>query len=181
MTETAQTTDAPPPARSNEGKVPQTLFVLDTTAIPGKGDREHIMIVNGLEMPFVFKPGIPRELPIETAIKFLKHDAFKRTDKDGNPLPYHRRPKQPDELEAGEKFHIGDNETIAKYFELGNMALMQRTLELPGGEAINKDNREAMIDFIKKSEMARRVANKAKSADIGRDDFVPEPEVEDAA
>ena len=172
--------DPPNPAPAPKPRMPDTLFVLDTTAIPGKGTREHEMLVDGLIKSFKFEPGIPLELPLAVAIKFLRHDAFKRTDKGGDLLPYHRKPKQPDELKAGERFALKDHETIAHYGELTNVALLQRALELPGGEMLpNKGDRQVLIDFITKTEVARRKANAAKQSDLGRDDFVPEPEVGD--
>jgi hypothetical protein len=168
------------PAAQQERKTPPTLFVLDSTAIPGKGTREHVMIVDGLEKPFRFEPGIPLQLPVAVAIKFLKHDEFKLCNPKGDLIPYQRRPKQPNELEAGETFKIADDETIAKYGELTNRALFQRALELPGGEAIRDiEDRQGMIDFITRIEKDRREANKAKQPDIGKDDFVPIAEVED--
>lgn len=174
---TVEPDDAPRPGRPV--RVPDTLFVIDTTAVAGKGPRVHEMIVDGVVKSFTFEPGKPLELALPIAIKFLKHEAFRRTDEHGDLQPYHRRPAQPDELGAGEQFKLADHQTIANYGELSNMALLQRCLELPGGELIDKTDRKAVIDFITKTEVARREANKAKTGDVGRDDFVPVPEVED--
>jgi hypothetical protein len=163
-------------------RIPKTLFVLDTTAVAGHPPRSHEMIENGVIKTYTFKPGEALELPLATAIKFLKHEAFKRTDKDGNLEPYARRPKQPDEMGAGERFVIGDDQTIASYGELTNMALLQRTLELPGGEAIrDKGDRQSMIDFLRESGIKDREAKRSKQPDIGKDEFLPTPEIEDAA
>jgi hypothetical protein len=165
-------------AKDGGGNVlPKTFFVLDTTAIPGKGSRDHAMIVLGLHKSFKFEPGIPLEMPIEIAIKFLRHDAFKLTDKDGNPLPYHRQPRQPDELGAGEKLELNDHQTVADYGELTNMALLQRALELPGGEMLkDKGDRQSLTDFIIRATVARRKLNASKEADRDADSFLPDPE-----
>jgi hypothetical protein len=165
-------------APARKPRIPETLFVLDTTAKPGKGPREHEMIVDGLVKPFKFEPGIPLELPLAVAIKFLRHDDFKRTNAKGELLPYHRKPKQPDELKAGERFTLKDHETIARYSELTDMALLQRALELPRGEMIpDKQDREALIAFITKAEIEKRKANAAKQGDLVEGGFVPEAEV----
>ena len=120
-----------PAAAATKPKAPATLFVIDTTAKPGNKPRDHQQIVDGVIKTYSFWAGKPLELPLAVAIKFLKHEEFKLTNAQGDLLPYHRRPKQPDELEAGEHFKIADDETIAKYGELTNRALFQRALELP--------------------------------------------------
>jgi len=159
-------TQAPPPAVKPDGvsaaKLPEFLYVMDTTAVPGRGTRTHEMKVDGLVKPFTFEPGTPLKLPFAIAIKFLRIDAFKRTDEHGDLLPYHRQPKQPHELAAGERFQIEDHQTVAEYNELSNMSLLQRVLELPGGELVDKNSRQALIDFIIKTTIVRRKANEAK-------------------
>ena len=160
---------------SKDAALPKKWFVLDTTAKPttgqeqidrsaGFGPRAHQMIIvdgrQSFVKTFTFLPGKPLELPIEVAIKFLKNPGFMRTDEDGNPLPYHRQPKQPDELGPGEQFKLEDHQTVADYGELTTASLLQRVLELPGGEALrDKRDREDMIAFIKKSKDAKRRAN----------------------
>jgi len=158
-----------------EPGLPKKWFVLDTTAKPltgqeqkdrseGFGPRAHEMIIvdgrQSFVKTFTFQPGKAMELPIELAIKFLKNPGFIRADEDGNPLPYHRQPKQPDELGPGEQFKLEDHQTVADYGELTTASLLQRVLELPGGEALrDKRDREDMIDFIKKSKEVKRRAN----------------------
>ena len=45
------------------------------------------------------------------------------------------------------------------------MSLLQRALELPGGELLpDKGNRQALIDFIVKTTVAQREANAVKEA-----------------
>lgn len=167
-------TAAPSKAKSDT----KDFYVLDTTAIAGKGERVHQMMVDGLLKNFTFQPGIPTLLPIEVAIKFLKHDAFRLTDKDGTLQAYNRRPKQPDELGAGERFSVPDHQTVANYTELTNAALQQRVLELPGGEGLpDLKNRQMLIDFIIKTTVERRKANAEKKPDIGADEFIPPPEL----
>lgn len=179
---------------SNEGgasTMPATFFVLDMTAIPGKGTRIHEMVVEGRIRTFKFEPTEALELPVAIAIKFLKHKEFRRTDAHGNLLAYRRQPKQPDELGAGEAFKLEDHQSIADYCELTTVALLQRALELPGGEMLpDKTDRQALIDFLIKSKVKRRAANvertRAKAAqtevardrdgDLGDGEFLPEPE-----
>ena len=148
---------------TEKAKLDDALYVVDTTALPGQPPRVHEMYDGKLLKPFKFEAGAPTKLPFAVAIRFLAIDAFKRTDADGNLMPYSRQPKQPDELGAGEKFEIADNQTIARYIELSTMALMQRTLELPGGEAIvETKDRGRMIDFIIGHKKEKRVANLEK-------------------
>lgn len=203
-------TQAPSPPNDGGGamgKVPKTFFVLDTTAVratghdqedkaKGRGPRTHDMIVvdgrHKIVKSYVFEPGKPLELPIEIAIKFLKTEGFIRTDAEGNPQPYHRQPKQPDELGAGERFMLDPHQTVADYGELTTMSLLQRVLELPGGEAIgDKRDREAMIDFLMKSRAAKAKANMeqrpsrtapaaAPAAPVDEDDeFIPAAQPDD--
>ncbi len=157
--------------------IPATLFVLDTTAKPGRGAREHQMMVDGFIKTFVFEPGKALELPFPTAIKFLKIPEFIRTDAEGTPQPYQRQPKQPHEMGAGEKFELGDHQTVADYSELSNMALVQRALELPRGELVPRD-RKSLIDFIVKTQVERRKANEEKT---GKAKAASEVELEEIA
>jgi hypothetical protein len=175
------------------------FYVLDTTALPGTGVRRHEMpvIINNhlIVKTFEFRPGEPTKLPMAIAIKFLKIKEFLLTDEHGNPLPYQRQPKQPDELGAGEKFTLEDHLTVADYNELTNVALMQRVLELPGGEALrDTPNRRALIDFIIKAKVTKREANREREAqaraararaavaeEIDSEDFTPEPELDEGA
>ena len=176
---------------TEKGKLDDALYVVDTTALPGQPPRVHEMYDGKLLKPFEFKAGVPTKLPFAVAIRFLAIDAFKRTDEHGNLMPYSRQPKQPEELGAGEKFEIADNQTIARYIELSTMALMQRTLELPGGEAIvETKDRSRMIDFIIGHKKEKRVANLEKrptrqvaaAPSDDSDEFYPaaEPETGDA-
>jgi len=166
---TAEKPFAPPPEAKPDGvssaRVPDFLYVIDTTAIQGRGNRIHEMKVDGLIKPFTFEPGKALKLPFPVAIKFLKIPAFKRTNEEGDLQPYHRQPKQPHELAAGEKFELKDHQTVAEYSELSNMSLLQRALELPGGELLpDKGNRQALIDFIVKTTVAQREANAVREA-----------------
>jgi hypothetical protein len=158
-------------------QVPEFLFVLDTTALPGKKPRKHELIIDGLIKSFEFQPGQPLRLETPIAIKFLRHPEFKRSNEKGDLMPYARRPRQPEELGAGERFALKDHQTVADYNELTNMALYQRAMELPGGEMLgNKRDRQALIDFITKTTVDKRKANAAKQSDVGRDEFTPAPE-----
>lgn len=200
----------PPQARTDGGgatdRAPETFFVLDTTAVAatgheqedrakGRGPRVHQLpvVIGGQRTvkTFTFEPGKPLKMPIAHAIKFLKNKEFVRTDEDGNELPYNRQPKQPEELGAGERFKLDDNQTIAHYGELTNTALWQRALELPGGEAIDRQNRQALMSFLVASKVKKREENlekeararaearkrNAPEADDG-DEFLPAPEPE---
>lgn len=162
---------APPKA------APKTAFIIDTTAIDAP--RVHELIVDKTIRQFTFKPREPLKLPLPVAVKFLKHEGFQLANEKGEVIPYSRRPKQPNELGAGETFKLAENETIARYDELMTSALMQRALEMPGGEKFStkdKPDRVAMIDFIKGTLAEQQKANTSKTKDIGEDDFVPAAE-----
>lgn len=157
----------------------RTLFVLDTTATPDVRERSHDMMVDGIVTPFKFEYGKPRELPYAIAVKFLRHSAFLLTDAKGSRLAYQRRPKQPDELGAGEQFKLGEDEVVARYDELSSHALQQRVLEMPDGDRFAENpKRDEMIAFIVAARKAKEAANKAKEPDIGEDDFVPEADAD---
>lgn len=204
---------APPSQMSDGGgspaKAPECFYVLDSTAVrltghetedraKGRGARTHdILILDGRQQvvrSYTFQPGTPLQLPVPVAIKFLRNQEFIRTDENGNPLPYNRQPKQPDEFGAGAKFALPDHQTIADYGELTNTALWQRALEMPGGEAIDRGNRQALINFLIAAKTRRREANKEKEAaaraaqqkrsgvdqveDLSDGEFIPPPELD---
>jgi hypothetical protein len=157
------------------------MFILDTTAT--EGPRTHEMMVDGIVKPFTFQRATPLPLPSAVALKFLKHEGFLLTDENGQVLPFRRRPRQPDELGAGEKITLADNETIARYDELSSAALLHRAIELPGGEKFaqgeNKPDRAEMISFITTAAAARKKANAAKESDVGEGEYTPEAEAEE--
>jgi hypothetical protein len=181
---------APAPAAAPEKVSDQVLYVLDSTAQPDTigsdgrpiaGVRTHIMLVDGLEKPFSFRHGVPLALPKTVAFQFLRHPEFKLTDAEGNPQPYQRQPKQPGELQAGEKLVLNDDETVARYDELSTPALQQRVLEIPRSEkfASEKPSRPEMIRFIVAHVVKVKETTAAKEPDITDDDFVPVAELED--
>src|SRR5712692_9327118 len=104
---------AAPASAPAKAKATAKLFVLDTTATLASGPRTHEMIVDGAVKPFTFEPSKPLPLDPAVALKFLKHAAFQLTDENGAPKEYRRRPKQPDELEAGEALILADEQTVA--------------------------------------------------------------------
>lgn len=157
----------------------EPMLVLDTTA--KDGPRVHEQIINDSIQQFTFHPGKGLPLAPAIAVKFLKHDAFKRIDEHGNVLEWRRAPKQPDELGAGEVLKIADTETIARVDELSIGALLQRSLEMPGGERFTaQSKRSEMIDFIVATTIARKKAKMAPP-EMGANDFVPEAEIDDDA
>lgn len=178
-------------------KKAEPWFVLDTTAQPDQyvnnivvpGARVHDQMVDGRRRSFKFEQGKPVEMPAAIAMKFLRDPAFIRTDAKGVEVDYLRTPKQPDELGAGERMVLKDNETIARIDELSGPALLQRAVALPGGEKFGlsetKPDRAEMIAFIVAAKAEIRKANTSKESDRGRDEFVPEAEfgddIEDAA
>lgn len=159
---------------------PKKAFVLDTTAI--EKPRVHDQIVNGQIQHYTFEPHKPLALPPEIAAKFLKEPAFKLVDEQGQPLAYKRQPKQPEELGAGEKLVLAEDQTIARFDELSTMALMQRTVELPGGEAFaqrgERPERGELVAFLIEAVKSKRAATKA-APDLAEDEFIPEAELGD--
>lgn len=157
------------PADKKSDKAPKKMLVLDTTALPGQPPRVHEQIVEGIVKPFTFEAGKPLPLPPAIAIKFLQHDSFWLVNEKGERLPYSRRPKQPEELGAREKFKLADHETIARYDELSTKALFQRVLELPGGEKLahgeTPPERAVLISFILDTMAERRKANTSSDRD----------------
>lgn len=181
MSETATKATAPAVKVKAETPPKPMLLVLDTTAI--NEPRIHEQTVEGVIKPFTFERGKPLPLPYEIAAKFLKHDAFKLMNDKGEIIAWKRRPKQPDELGAGERIRLSEDETIARFDELSNQALLGRCVELPGGEVftIGKDRPERadMIAFLVKAAKEKRAATTSKDKDVGEGEFVPEAEIED--
>lgn len=160
--------------------MPAVFYVLDTTAV--EGNRIHEQRIDGIIKSFTFSPGKPLELAPAIALKFLKHDAFKACDKDGNLVAYKRPPKQPDELQAGEQIKLAEDETVARYSELSTLALQHRAVQMQGGERFaDKPDRKDMIAFIVETKAKFKKANTSKEADVGPNDFVPESDLEEEA
>lgn len=174
--ETAKTADMTEPTEI-------TWYVLDTTATTGP--REHEQVVDGNIQSFTFERGKPHSLAQAVAVKFLKHAGFVRTDAQGKRIEYQRAPKQPEELGAGERLVLGEDETVARYDELANGALLQRALELPGGEQFakgaEKPSRAALITFIVGAKATARKQNASLEPDVDRDGYTPEADLEDEA
>jgi hypothetical protein len=189
MSTTTQTGAGENGQDKTQGKAPKKVKaarVLDLTATAESGPRTHEQIVNGAKRQFTFKPGEPLELPIEIAVKFLKHaEAFKLVNAEGEIVPYNRQPKQPEDLQAGETLALAENETIARFDELSTAALVQRVMELPGGEQFaqseTKPERSALVAFLIDAVKQKRKGNQAPKPDVGPDEFVPDAEIEDAA
>lgn len=165
---------------TEEGKIIEedTLFVLDTTATQESGSRTHDMLVDGRAVPVKFDYGVPKELPFGVAMRFLKTPEFQLTDKDGKPRDFQRVPIQPDELGAGERFRLAEDETVAKYNELTVDALVMRAVLLPGGEKMSKRfGKDAIVEFIQTATAERRKANTVNEANP--DEFLPEADASD--
>jgi hypothetical protein len=165
-----------------EKKAPTTLFVLDSTATPEAPARTHEMIVDGAIREFTFKSRVPLELPRAIALRFVKHDSFKLTNAQGEPIAeFRRQPRQPDELQAGETLTLADDETVARYDELSTPALQHRVLEMPGSEHFDAPapSRKDMIAFIIAAKLEARAKNTSRVKDVGADEFVPDADFDE--
>lgn len=170
------------PAEPRKPALPTTMRVLDSTATLASGPRRHEQVVGGRLVTYEFKPNEPLDLPPEVATKFLKHEAFRLIGPNGEPVAYLRRPKQPDELGAGEKLALGPDETVARYDELSNSALLQRALELPGGEVFaqgaSPPSRTALIAFLK--EARAKTEDRSKTAAPAETELVEDDDDDNA-
>jgi hypothetical protein len=166
------------PAAAAKTAAPKMLHVVDTTAQPGQPPRVHEMPVAGIATPFSFEHGKPLPMPHAVALRFLRHETFVLTDADGKPLPFQRRPKQPEELQAGEQLKLADDEVVARYEELSTIALQTRVLELPGSEhfAAERPDRKAMIAFLQNAKAEAKARTASSEPDIGDGEFVPAAE-----
>lgn len=177
----------PAEQKTHEQSKLEKMLVLDTSAVPSEnsptGERSHAQIINGITKIFRFLPGVGTPMEPSIAAKFLRHEAFRLVDADGNELPYERVPKQPTDLQAGEKLVLADNETVARYDELTNAALLQRVLPLPGGEKFSADapDRKAVIDFIIAAQQKLAAAKRSRVRDVGNDEFVPAADFDEVA
>jgi hypothetical protein len=166
----AQPGIAKPPAAAQASPIPKRCFVLDTTAVNGAPPRIHEHIIDGKKKSFTFHAEKPLEMSFAEAMKFVKDSAFKLCDEVGNLLEFQRRPKQQEELQAGERIVIGEGQTIANYEELTTVALFRRAVELPGGEQFSVDqkpDRDKLVAFIKSTTAALKKQNTSKERDRG--------------
>lgn len=155
----------------------QTIHVVDTTVLPGE-KRVHELTVEGRNKAFAFEHNTPLELPFAIAMKFLHITEFIATDEKGEPKPFLRTPTQPEELQAGQRFRLADNETVARYDELTLEALLTRAALLPGGEAVKRNlGKDKIAKFIEEAAKVRRLAN--VQSDTDPDSFVPEPDLDE--
>ena len=171
----------------SDGKKPEDketengVHVLDTTArITAKnptGARIHEIEVKGQLQRLTFKPGVPRLMPRIIAAKFLRHEGFVCVDKNGDTIPWEGAPKQPDESQAGQKFTLADNQTVANLSELTNEALELRATVLPGGDDFITSPGVTRLDVVRFITDARRATKRAneRAEAADPDTFVPEP------
>ena len=145
---------------------PAMMHVLDTTAIDGL--RVHSISVNGTVLDFEFRPREAKKLPAAVAVKFLAvGDTFRLCNADGEIQAWSAVPKQPHQLEAGERFQLAEGTTIARFDELHSNAIKIRALQLPGGEKFAESrDRDVMIAFIMAEAEERRLKN------IGREQLI---------
>jgi hypothetical protein len=155
------------------------MYVRDMTATLASGARTHEMMVNGAVEAFEFKPGKSVKLDRAVAVKFLMHgpQAFRLCDKDGVFIDWKGTPRQPGDLQAGERLRIDADQTVAYLNELTDEALWLRCAALPGGEAVADGSRDGMISFIVESVQKRRREN--SQSDRSEDEFVPEVDMAD--
>lgn len=155
------------------------LYVMDKSATPSSGARTHEQyLANGVLKSFTFEYGKPLRLPFAMAVRFLKSDGFYRSDENGDELPFDRAPKRPEELGAGERLVISENEVIARYSELTDQALKLRCAALPGSEDVVANGpRERVIKFIVDHNIKVRELNTVNER--GADEFTPEPFLDD--
>lgn len=139
-------------AKKAEEKEEPFLLVEDQTATLNYPERTHEIVYDGKVKAFTFKYGEKQKMPVDLALKFLKHDAFVVTDPDtGN--RYEPTPAAPD-MGLGVKLQPG--ECVARYDELSLESLIVRAKQLPGGEKLNRNlGKQAVIDFILKQETAK--------------------------
>jgi hypothetical protein len=151
------------------------LYVMDGSATPTSGDRIHeLMHAGGRLKSYTFEYGKPLHLPFALAVRFLKNEGFYRTDAAGEEIPFERAPKRPEELAAGEKLTISDDQVIARYSELTNEALTLRAAMLPASEeVVAKGPREAVIKFIVEHNIKTREQNTVHERVV--DEFTPPP------
>lgn len=171
----------PIPAAAPEPK--RTLMhVLDLSATPTSGKREHEIMVDGLMRVISFEPSKPTPLQPHIAIKFLKFpESFKLTDEAGELLPFQNTPKQPHELQAGERFKLDRESTIARYDELHTPALQIRVLQMDGGEVFRDSrDRQAMIAFIITKTEEKLKKSVGREDPLGIDEWMPPAENNDA-
>lgn len=150
----------------------QHVLVMDlhcqppTAGADGKpigGVRLHDMIVAGQRRQFRFEFGKGTEMPLAIATRFVKQKgSFTLVDGEGNYIEYAGTPKQPDEVEAGEKFVLRDDQTVARWSELSIDALRLRVAEMDGGEMVLNQDPESIRKWI----INKRIETRKKNSEI---------------
>lgn len=119
--------------------------VIDSSCTEEYPEREHTIIVNGVEKPVIFKFGEKTILPYHEALKFSDKDGFTVQDVDGNSLDL---PPNPNEFI---KQKLAKDECVAKYAELKFDALKIRVSQKNGGEIYadsGEDDADNLIAFL---------------------------------
>lgn len=165
------------------------VFVIDTTCTTEsevrkgdsvmRGTREHIMPLNGQNRTFTFHHDRPTKMHRWIALRFLKHEAFKLCDADGNIIHYEPTPRQPHEMREGEAFRMADHQTVARLDELTIQALRFRVCQMEGGDEVVASDKDKLVAWLtnrRKQDRSRDVVQELRP-----DEFVPEPELDDEA
>lgn len=123
------------------------LYVEDLTAKPGFPPRKHDFLGDdGGVISYEFKPSEKKEMATHEAAKFLKHDHFLVTDKDG----FQIKPIPKDRGEKEARPTLGGDEIVARYDELTIDALITRVNAMPGGGQAGKAwGKKKLIEFLK--------------------------------
>lgn len=138
----------------DDGKTPDHLWVLDTTAKVGHSHekRTHDMTVDGRIVPFPFEPDKRTKVPFPVALKFIRHPeflAFYGPEDGAQEFGRVMDTQHGRRLAAGEVFALGADEVVAKFHELRQDALLARAMQLPGGERFKKNApARDLADFI---------------------------------
>lgn len=186
-TATAETKAPAPSKVPPKNPLLEDVFVLDTTCTPScsmekggeivRGMREHVMLIDGHERPFLFHYDRPTKMKFAVALKFLKHEAFKLCDENMDIIPWRATPRQPHELREGEKFRLEDDQIVARLDELHIQALRQRICQMPGGEAVVSGDKPTLIAWLVEQRKAQKTRDVV--SDLGPDEFVPPADLDE--
>lgn len=112
-------------------------------------------------------------VPPDHAVAFLRDPAFEVVDENG--IPQVTLPAAENIDAAKKRPALEPDETIAKYAELQQSALLARAKLRPGGERFTQaTKRDVLVDFLTNSPAIGELAEHQKPRSTGPSDYDPE-------
>jgi len=157
----------------------KTMRIVDSSCTPEYTERHHAVVIDGKQIPLIFKFGEDMILPYETGAKLMGLEGFRAFDPDtGSEIMV------PPKTDETIRIKIAADEIVAKYDELTLGALKVRAASRPGGEVFLTGEVEAkhIISFLKAdaAKVHRENENVEEGLEIEMDDEpAPRPQTQE--